>query len=79
MISPPISSPVVDATGKTRFRESLERANARKGPSVGQWLTFPGYTVAKTVATLGEDVRPHSCSTYPRHVRRHTDTTHSGF
>ncbi|CAH0055924.1 unnamed protein product [Clonostachys solani] len=40
---------------KTRLRESLERAKARQGPSVGQWLEFPGYTLAKTVASLGED------------------------
>ncbi|KAH8171127.1 hpcH/HpaI aldolase/citrate lyase family protein [Sarocladium implicatum] len=50
-----ISSPVVDASGKTRLRESLERAKARKGPSIGQWLMFPGYTLAKTVAGLGMD------------------------
>jgi len=51
-----IASPVVNAMGKTRLRESLERARARKGPSMGQWLEFPGYTLAKTVAALGEDV-----------------------
>lgn len=51
-----ISSPVVNASGKTRLRESLERAKARQGPSVGQWLMFPGYTLAKTIAGLGMDV-----------------------
>ncbi|KAF4453501.1 aldolase citrate lyase family [Fusarium albosuccineum] len=50
-----ISSPVVNASGKTRLQESLERARARKGPSVGQWLEFPGYTLARTIAPLGED------------------------
>lgn len=51
-----ISSPVVNATGKTKLRESLERAKAKEGPSIGQWLMFPGYTLAKTVAGLGMDV-----------------------
>ncbi|KAF5504949.1 2-keto-3-deoxy-L-rhamnonate aldolase [Colletotrichum siamense] len=50
-----IKSPVVDATGKTRLRESLERAKRGEGPSVGQWLEFPGYSLARTVAPLGED------------------------
>lgn len=49
-------SPVVDRTGKTRLRESLERAKRGQGPSIGQWLEFPGYSLAKTVAPLGEDV-----------------------
>ncbi|KAH9889196.1 2-dehydro-3-deoxyglucarate aldolase [Xylariomycetidae sp. FL2044] len=44
-----------DATGKTRLRTSLERAKERRGPSIGQWLEFPGYTLARTVADLGED------------------------
>jgi 4-hydroxy-2-oxoheptanedioate aldolase len=56
-----IKSPVVDATGKTRLRESLERAKRGEGPSIGQWLEFPGYSLARTVAPLGEDV---SCRTY---------------
>ncbi|KAH7324530.1 Pyruvate/Phosphoenolpyruvate kinase-like domain-containing protein [Stachybotrys elegans] len=42
-------------SGKTRLRKSLERAKDRQGPSVGQWLEFPGYSLAKTVAGLGED------------------------
>ncbi|KAK1657543.1 2-dehydro-3-deoxyglucarate aldolase [Colletotrichum godetiae] len=50
-----IQSPVVDASGKTRLRESLERARKGQGPSVGQWLEFPGYSLARTVAPLGED------------------------
>ncbi|KAK1496621.1 hypothetical protein CTAM01_08259 [Colletotrichum tamarilloi] len=50
-----IQSPIVDASGKTRLRESLERAKRRQGPSVGQWLEFPGYSLARTVAPLGED------------------------
>lgn len=51
-----IKSPVVDATGKTRLRESLERAKRGEGPSVGQWLEFPGYSLARTIAPLGADV-----------------------
>jgi hypothetical protein len=63
IIPPPISRRPCDTDQnmaqspvKTRLRESLERAKAQKGPSVGQWLEFPGYTLAKTVASLGEDV-----------------------
>lgn len=52
-MSTQISSPVVNAHGKTRLRASLERAQRREGPSVGQWLEFPGYTLARTVAGLG--------------------------
>lgn len=51
-----IASPVVNSSGKTRLQESLERAKARGGPSIGQWMEFPGYTLARTVAPLGEDV-----------------------
>ncbi|EFW99925.1 2-dehydro-3-deoxyglucarate aldolase [Grosmannia clavigera kw1407] len=50
-----IASPVVDATGKTKLRAALERAKRREGPCVGQRLELPGYTLAKTLATLGED------------------------
>ncbi|KXH32906.1 hypothetical protein CSIM01_07533 [Colletotrichum simmondsii] len=50
-----IQSPVMDASGKTKLRESLERAARGQGPSVGQWLEFPGYSLARTVAPLGED------------------------
>ncbi|KAI9148823.1 2-keto-3-deoxy-L-rhamnonate aldolase [Paramyrothecium foliicola] len=49
------SPPAISLGGKTRLRQSLERAKHRQGPSVGQWLEFPGYTLAKTVASLGED------------------------
>ena len=55
-----IASPVVDATGKTRLQASLERAKRGEGPSIGQWLELPGYFLARTVASLGEDVSPHS-------------------
>lgn len=51
-----IASPVVNASGKTRLRESLERSRRGEGPSIGQWLEFPGYSLARTVAPLGEDV-----------------------
>ncbi|KAK0385378.1 hypothetical protein NLU13_7854 [Sarocladium strictum] len=54
-MSTQISSPVVNASGKTKLRESLERAKAGHGPSIGQWLMFPGYTLAKAVAGLGMD------------------------
>ncbi|KAK9794144.1 hypothetical protein SCARD494_05721 [Seiridium cardinale] len=50
-----ISSPVVNTSGKTRLRDSLERAKRGEGPSVGQWLEFPGYTLARTIAPLGQD------------------------
>lgn len=40
------------STGKTRLRRSLERAAAGGPPSIGQWLEFPGYTLARTVASL---------------------------
>ncbi|KAJ5652996.1 HpcH/HpaI aldolase/citrate lyase family protein [Penicillium longicatenatum] len=50
-----IASPVVSPTGKTRLQASLESAAARQAPSVGQWLEFPGYSLARTVAPLGED------------------------
>jgi 4-hydroxy-2-oxoheptanedioate aldolase len=43
------------ATGKTRLRASLERAAAGGEASVGQWLEFPGFTLARTVASLGCD------------------------
>ncbi|KAJ5113983.1 HpcH/HpaI aldolase/citrate lyase family protein [Penicillium angulare] len=48
-------SSIVSDTGKTRLQLSLENAAARKKPSIGQWMEFPGYTLAKTVASLGED------------------------
>ncbi|OJJ76709.1 hypothetical protein ASPBRDRAFT_27131 [Aspergillus brasiliensis CBS 101740] len=50
-----IASPVVSKTGKTRLQASLDRATARQGPSIGQWLEFPGYSLARTVAPLGAD------------------------
>ncbi|KAK7447993.1 hypothetical protein CaCOL14_007374 [Colletotrichum acutatum] len=50
-----MQSPVMNASGKTRLRESLERAKRGEGPSIGQWLEFPGYSLARTVAPLGED------------------------
>ncbi|RSL81141.1 hypothetical protein CEP51_006055 [Fusarium floridanum] len=49
-----IASPV-DASGKTRLQQSLERAREGHGPSLGQWLALPGYTLARTIAPLGED------------------------
>ena len=55
-MAPPIAVPVVDSTGKTRLRASLERAKRGDGASIGQWLEFPGYSLARTIAPLGEDV-----------------------
>lgn len=43
-------------TGKTRLRETLERAQKGGKPSVGQWMEFPGYSLARTVAAIGDDV-----------------------
>ncbi|KAL4977471.1 Pyruvate/Phosphoenolpyruvate kinase-like domain-containing protein [Aspergillus desertorum] len=42
-------------TTKTRLQASLSRAAAGEGPSIGQWLELPGYQLARTVASLGED------------------------
>lgn len=50
-----MSTAIDPTTGKTRLRTSLERAAAGGDPSVGQWLEFPGYTLARTVASLGCD------------------------
>jgi len=44
------------SSGQTRLHLSLERARLGQGPSVGQWLELPGYSLARTVASLGEDV-----------------------
>ena len=52
-------------TTKTRLQASLSRAAAREAPSIGQWLEFPGYQLAKTVASLGEDVRNTALSAHP--------------
>lgn len=40
---------------KTPLRLSLERASTGGPPSIGQWLEFPGYHLARTVASLGPD------------------------
>jgi 4-hydroxy-2-oxoheptanedioate aldolase len=55
-MSPEVSSVVISASGKTRLRASLERALQGGAPSLGQWLEFPGYTLSRTVASLGSDV-----------------------
>lgn len=57
-----MSVPTASPVAKTRLQESLERAKRGEGPSVGQWLEFPGYSLARTVAALGEDVSPNTCS-----------------
>ncbi|KAG4422746.1 hypothetical protein IFR04_004094 [Cadophora malorum] len=46
---------IVSPTGKTRLRASLERAKEGESPSIGQWMEFPGYTLARTIAGLGSD------------------------
>ena len=43
------------SSGKTGLRHSLERAASGGPPSVGQWMEFPGYTLARTVASTGCD------------------------
>ncbi|KAF6810104.1 hypothetical protein CSOJ01_06516 [Colletotrichum sojae] len=48
-------SSVVDATGKTRLRDSLERANRDEGPSIGQWLRSPTILLAQILGPLAED------------------------
>ncbi|KAL2671283.1 hypothetical protein Neosp_013863 [[Neocosmospora] mangrovei] len=53
-----IASPIID--GKTRLQQSLERARDGHGPSLGQWLALPGYTLARTIAPLGQDVNDHN-------------------
>jgi len=55
-------SGIVNDSGKTRLLHTLQRAQAGGSPSVGQWMEFPGYTLAKTVAGLGADVRRISSS-----------------
>ena len=74
-MSTQIASPIVDGTGKTRLRDSLERAKRGQGPSIGQWLAFPGYSLARTVAPLGEDVRAplFSSSSIPVYLEKSMD------
>lgn len=55
---------IVSNTGKTRFRAALERAAEGGAPCVGQWIEFPGFTLARTIAGLGEDVGPACPSSY---------------
>lgn len=55
-MSAEFTSSIVSTTGKTRVRATLERAQKGGAPSVGQWLEFTGYTLARTVAGLGSDV-----------------------
>lgn len=55
-MSPQNASPVVNPSGKTRLQHSLEQVQNRQGPSIGQWLALPGHALAKTIASLGQDV-----------------------
>lgn len=50
---------------KTRIRASLERASRGEGPSVGQWLEFRGYSLARTIGSLGQDVGELRTTTTP--------------
>lgn len=51
-----LKSTVISDSGKTRLRAALERAKQGGSPCVGQWMEFPGYTLARTIAGLGSDV-----------------------
>jgi hypothetical protein len=48
-----MSTAIVSSTGKTRLRAALDRAKDGGAPCVGQWMEFPGYTLARTIAGLG--------------------------
>jgi len=52
----------------TRLQISLQRARDRKGPSVGQWLEFPGYSLARTVALLGPDVSTNTSIAFTSNI-----------
>lgn len=51
-----VPTSVVSSTGKTKLQAALERARETGQPAVGQWMEFPGYSLARTVAALGSDV-----------------------
>ncbi|EXJ79530.1 hypothetical protein A1O3_07809 [Capronia epimyces CBS 606.96] len=46
---------IVSTSGKTRLRAALERAAAGGRPCIGQWMEFPGFSLSRTIAALGED------------------------
>jgi hypothetical protein len=48
-----LKTAIVSPEGKTRLRAALERAQSGGAPCVGQWMEFPGYTLARTIAGLG--------------------------
>lgn len=50
------SQSIVSDNGKTRLRAAIERAKDGGAPALGQWLEFPGYSLARTVASLDVDV-----------------------
>lgn len=54
-MSAEFTTAIVSDTGKTRFQAALERAKAGGAPCVGQWLMYPGYSLARHVAELGCD------------------------
>ena len=55
-----IETAIVSSTGGTRLRATLERAQKGGSPCVGQWMEFPGYSLARTIAGLGSDVSLHA-------------------
>ena len=53
-----IKSAIVSPAGKTRLQAALDRAQKGGLPCTGQWMEFPGYTLARTIAGFGFDVSP---------------------
>jgi 4-hydroxy-2-oxoheptanedioate aldolase len=51
-----LNQAIVNTSGQTRLRATVERAQQGGAPSVGQWMEFPGYTLSRSIAGLGSDV-----------------------
>lgn len=51
-----VPTSIISSTGKTKLQAALERARETGQPAVGQWMEFPGFSLARTVAALGSDV-----------------------
>lgn len=45
----------------TPLRRALQACREGHGPAVGSWLTLPGFTLARTIAATGPDVRAILC------------------
>jgi 4-hydroxy-2-oxoheptanedioate aldolase len=56
-----VPTSIVSSTGKTKLQDALERARETGQPAVGQWMEFPGYSLARTVAAIGSDVSELDC------------------